>query len=68
MISHKPKAEAAAKAPKGPLPHDDDRGSNQPYAKETEDYQGGVAAPPKENPANPPPLKDTKRDPASSGL
>jgi hypothetical protein len=30
------------------LPHDTDREKGQPYAKEIEDYSGGVAKPPKE--------------------
>ena len=31
-----------------PLPHQTDRKKGQPYAKEYEDYSGGVAQPPKE--------------------
>jgi hypothetical protein len=30
------------------LPHDDDREGGQPYAKEVDDYNGGVASPPDE--------------------
>ena len=30
------------------LPHDHDREGGQPYAKEVEDYKGGVASPPEE--------------------
>ncbi len=30
------------------LPHETDREKGQPYAKENEDYSGGVAQPPKE--------------------
>jgi hypothetical protein len=31
-----------------PLPHQNDREKAQPYAKENEDYSGGVVEPPKE--------------------
>jgi hypothetical protein len=34
--------------PQPSLPHDSDRESGQPYAKEVDDYKQGVAAPPKE--------------------
>ena len=34
--------------PQPGLPHDHDREGGQPYAKEVEDYQGGVASPPEE--------------------
>jgi hypothetical protein len=34
------------------LPHETDREQSQPYAKETEDYSGGVAQPPKEQVGN----------------
>jgi hypothetical protein len=30
------------------LPHDHDREGGQPYAKEVDDYKGGVASPPRE--------------------
>jgi hypothetical protein len=30
------------------LPHENDREGRQPYAREVEDYQHGVAAPPEE--------------------
>ena len=56
MTSRRPKAETAANAPDQSLPHDQDRGSSQPYAAETEAYQGGVASPPEQNPSHPPPL------------
>ena len=32
----------------GALPHQTDREKSQPYAKENEDYSGGVVQPPKE--------------------
>jgi hypothetical protein len=34
--------------PQPSLPHDQDRESGQPYAKEVDDYQKGVASPPDE--------------------
>jgi hypothetical protein len=34
--------------PQPTLPHDNDRESGQPYAKEVEDYGRGVATPPEE--------------------
>jgi hypothetical protein len=34
--------------PQPSLPHDHDREGGQPYAKEVEDYDSGVASPPKE--------------------
>ncbi len=34
--------------PQPSLPHDDNRESGQPYAKEFEDYARGVAKPPQE--------------------
>ncbi|HEY1780600.1 MAG TPA: hypothetical protein VGG79_09250 [Roseiarcus sp.] len=39
-------AERSAREPI--LPHDRDREERQPYAKEIEDYEHGVAAPPEE--------------------
>jgi hypothetical protein len=45
MTQHRrPASEPAGKN----LPHDTDREEGQPYAKEIEDYSGGVAKPPKE--------------------
>ena len=35
------------------LPHQTDREKSQPYAKENEDYSGGVAQPPKEQVGKP---------------
>jgi hypothetical protein len=35
-------------APQLGLPHDDNREGRQPYGKEVDDYQSGVASPPDE--------------------
>jgi hypothetical protein len=34
--------------PQTGLPHDEDREGGQPYAKEVDDYQKGVASPPED--------------------
>jgi hypothetical protein len=43
------------------LPHDHDREGGQPYAKEVEDYKGGVASPPEESAGEKPILEPQKR-------
>ena len=45
MVRHRrPSSDPVGKS----LPHDTDREKGQPYAKENEDYSGGVAQPPQE--------------------
>ena len=56
-----------AERPEDPpsLPHDDDREERQPYARELEDYEHGVIAPPEEQAGQEPnrrtPRKRTSR-------